>query len=148
MNQPSTAFTQQQAVVPAQGESEPRIVPPVYQSLMIAGLLGAMYKRYDDADEVHQVIEIAVPNTLPYDLTRAMVLGMSGDSRRAEQALAPVFEAAPHDDLAKVVLAISKICASDATWQEDMENVLASSADPEARQLAADMVGMLLQMKN
>jgi len=122
-------------------------VPAVYQSMLIVSLLGALYRRYEESDLTHEILDLMLPNPLPYYLIRALALGMGGDARRSEEALEPLLACAPDDEMAKVVVAVAKVCSGEASWMRDMESVLASTSDPSAREFAANVVGMLMQIK-
>jgi hypothetical protein len=61
-------------------------------------------------------------------------------------ALQSHLDANPQDDSAKVVLAVSMMLSGDSRWQGMLENVLASSSDPGAREAATRVIGYLLSL--
>jgi hypothetical protein len=130
---------------PAQAD-QPFFYPPAYQSLMAVSLLGCIYGPQEDGDKAAAAVEQTLIDTAPYRLNRAMALGLGGQPKAAEAVLKSS-DAEGHEDIAKVVLAVSKMLAGDADWQQLMQNVLASSADPVARQAATGVIGYLLTLK-
>jgi hypothetical protein len=148
---PTTALPSTPDTTPAAAADAPPFlkppVPAVYQSMLVVSLLGALYKRHEEADLLHEILDLMLPNPLPYYLVRALALGMGGDYKRSEQALEPLLAFSPDDEMAKVVISVAKVCSGEQSWMQDMESVLASASDPAAREFAANVVGMLLQMK-
>lgn len=140
-----TALTTLLAADPA-GEAAAAPVPtevpysPVYRSLMVVGLLGAVYSTHDDADIVNTAIEPTLPNPMNYRINRALALGMGGRSKAAADMLKADIDANPQDDAAKVVLAVSMMISGDPQWKGLLESVLASSPDANAREAATRII--------
>ena len=110
--------------------------PAVYRSLMAVGLLGAVYKQHDAADEIAEALELTLADPLQFRINRAIAHSIGGDARFAGEKLGEHLDNHPQDDGAKVVLAVSKMLAGDDDWESLLESVLASSADQVARQAA------------
>jgi hypothetical protein len=119
--------------MPLQG---PGAYPKVYYNLMVVSLLGAIYRRHDDAD----VCKVAVDNTLQdptrYRLYCAIARGIGGDPTVASEMLEYQMREAPDDDRAKVTLAVAMMLGGDDDWKAVIDNVLACSCDMPARQAA------------
>jgi hypothetical protein len=134
--------------VPAAPEAAPQAIvyPPAYRSLMTVGLMGYTFGRREDADIVNAAIEMTLDNSLVYRLHRAIALGIGGHGEAAQQLLQDDIDNGQRPEAAKVALAVAKIASDDDSWTPLIESVLASGEDPEARQVAADLVSYLLSL--
>jgi hypothetical protein len=119
--------------------------PPVYRSLMAVGLLGSSHGRHDDAEVIDTAITQTLDDPTHYRINRAMAQSMGGASKEAVDSLRAHIHANPHDDGAKIALAVAMLLGGESGWEEVIENVLASSADPATREAARNVVAYLTQ---
>jgi thioredoxin-like negative regulator of GroEL len=119
--------------------------PPVYRSLMAVGLLGSSYGQHEDADVIDTAITATLDDPTHYRVNRAMAQSQGGASKEAVESLRAHVQADPHDDGAKIALAVTMRLAGDDGWEDVIENVLASSADPAVREAARNVVAYLSQ---
>lgn len=119
--------------------------PPVYRSLMTVGLLGSSYGQHEDADAVDAAIVLTLDDPLPYRIQRTLAQSMGGGGGEAIESLRMHVDANPGDDGAKIAMAVAMRLNGDERWHDVIENVLASSADPSAREAARKVVAFLTQ---
>jgi hypothetical protein len=117
--------------------------PEVYRNLMVVGLLGAIYRRMDDADAVHTAVEATLDDPGTYRMFRAIAVGMGGDVAYARETLGTYVEQHPGDDNAKVAMAVSLMLGGDAEWKNWLDNVLATSTEQDAREAANGVLTFL-----
>jgi len=114
--------------------------PLVYRNLMAVGLLGAIYKTHDDANVINEAVELTLADPTQFRLCRAIAQGMGGDASFANSTLTHHLEAHGDDDGAKVAMAVALLLAGDPQWRALIDNVLATSSDPQARQAANSVI--------
>ena len=145
------ALAYQYARAAAPGAPQPAVPPdddlaPVYRSLIVAGLLGCVYSRRDDAAAACEAVEQVLRDSLQFRICRALALAMGGDAAYAAETISRHLEQQPDDDAAKVLLGVSMMLGGDSGWKPIFQNVLASSTDQSARQAAMQVVGYLRSM--
>lgn len=117
--------------------------PEVYQTLMTVGLLGAIYRSAEDSDIVSAAVEATLDDPTAYRMYRAIAVGMGGRAACARDQLSSHVEQNPHDDNAKVAMAVSLMLAGDPEWKNLLDNVLATSSEQSARETANGVLGFL-----
>jgi hypothetical protein len=117
--------------------------PVVYRNLMAVGLLGAIYRREEDAEAINEAVELTLLDPVPFRLFRAIALGVGGSAGYARNHLQARLEQRPDDDGAKVALAVALMFSGDADWKRWLDNVLATSADQSARDAANGVMSYL-----
>ncbi|HEY9109049.1 MAG TPA: hypothetical protein VIN58_20405 [Roseateles sp.] len=117
--------------------------PEVYRNLMTVGLLGAIYRRLDDADIVNTAVEATLDDPMHYRMCRAIAVGMGGNVGYAREQLGSYVEQNPDDDNAKVAMAVSLMLGGDAEWKGWLDNVLATSTEQSAREAANGVLTFL-----
>jgi hypothetical protein len=117
--------------------------PEVYRNLMVVGLLGAIYRRMDDADVVNTAVEATLEDPSAYRMFRAIAVGMGGDVAYARETLGSYVEQHPGDDNAKVAMAVSLMLGGDAEWKNWLDNVMATSTEQSAREAANGVLTFL-----
>lgn len=127
--------------------SQANAYPEVYRNLMAVGLLGAIYRASGDAQIVNEAVEQTLENKTMYVACRAIALGMGGDSSYAKASLGSHIEQNPQDDSAKVALGVSMMLSGDPEWKHWLNNVLATSADQNAREAANGVLSYLAALK-
>lgn len=121
--------------------------PEVYRRLMTVGLLGAIYRCTDDADVVNTAVEATLDDPAFYRMCRAIAVGMGGEVGYAREQLGSYVEQNPHDDNAKVAMAVSLMFAGDAEWKHWLDNVMATSTEQSAREAANGVLTFLSAMQ-
>ena len=117
--------------------------PPVYRQLMLVGLLGAAFRRSDDARAVADAIEATLDSPHHWRLHCALAQGIGGDTQEARQIL----EQQPDDDPSKVAAAVALLLAGDPEWKPLLDNVLVTSMDSDARVAAVGVMQLLLRIR-
>jgi hypothetical protein len=133
----------QHAACAAPTTAPARGYPEVYRNLMTVGLLGAIYRRLDDADVVNAAVEATLDDPSHYRMCRAIAVGMGGDVGYAREQLGSYVEHNPDDDNAKVAMAVSLMLGGDAEWKGWLDNVLATSTEQSAREAANGVLTFL-----
>lgn len=121
--------------------------PEVYRSLMVVGLLGAIYRRMEDADIVNTAVEATLDDPGFYRMCRAIAVGMGGDVEYARETLGSYVDEHPDDDNAKVAMAVSLMLGGDAEWKSWLDKVLATSTEQSAREAANGVLTFLSAMQ-
>jgi hypothetical protein len=121
--------------------------PDVYRNLMTIGLLGAIYRRMDDANTVNTAVEATLDDPTFYRMCRAIAVGMGGDVGYAREQLGSYVEQHPNDDNAKVAMGVSLMLGGDAEWKSWLDNVLATSSEQSAREAANGVLTFLSAMQ-
>jgi hypothetical protein len=113
--------------------------PAVHRQAAIAGLLGSMYGRHEDAEIVNDAIEEAMPDRARYRLARATAKSAGGDTSLAHELLAAQADAdaGVGNDRAMVRLAAALMLGGDEGWRALVDRVLALSDDVPARSAAS-----------
>lgn len=121
---------------------EPRY-PRVYYNLMVVSLLGAIYRRHDDAEVCSTAVEATLKDPTRYRMYRALAKGIGGDAVLATEMLERHLAANPDDDRAKVTLAVAMMLGGHPDWKSIIDQVLALSTDIPAREAASSVIGYL-----
>ncbi len=117
--------------------------PVIYRNLMAVGLLGAIYRRGEDADTVNEAVELTLADPAQYRLCRSIAVGMGGDAGYAKGHLMARLDQHPGDDGSKVALAIALMFSGVPQWKHWLDNVLATSTDQAARDAAHGVLSYL-----
>jgi hypothetical protein len=110
--------------------------PLVYRNLMAIGLLGAVYRVRDEAETVSSAVELTLADPTSFRVCRAIAQGIGGDAQYASETLGRHLDEHPDDEGAKVALATAFLLARDERWKPVLDQVLATSADPNVREAA------------
>ncbi|MDR7149964.1 hypothetical protein J2W49_001919 [Hydrogenophaga palleronii] len=121
--------------------------PEVYRRLMTVGLLGAIYRRMEDADVVNTAVEATLDDPAFYRMCRAIAVGMGGEVGYAREQLGNHVEQNPDDDNAKVAMAVSLMLGGDAEWKSWLDNVMATSTEQSAREAANGVLTFLSALR-
>lgn len=114
--------------------------PNVYRQLMAAGLLGIVYRVGDDADQVHEAVELTLADATQYRLLRGLALGMGGRGAQAREDFDSHLDAHEDNDSIKVAIAVSLMLSGDPEGRRMIDRLLATSIDPVARSAAFDVL--------
>lgn len=114
--------------------------PKVFRRMMTVGLLGLIYRVGEDAERVHEAVELTLADATQYRLLRGIALGMGGRGGQAKEAFERHLDACPDDDGVKVAMAVSLMLAGDPEGRRGIDRVLACSVDPEARAAANNVL--------
>jgi hypothetical protein len=115
----------------------------VYYNLMVVSLMGAIYRRHDDAEVCSIAVESTLKDATRYRMYRAIAKGIGGDATPATELLERHLEEHPDDDRAKVTLAVAMMLGGNPGWKPIIDNVLALSTDLPAREAATSLLGYL-----
>ena len=127
----------------APGHAQRRRYPRAYRNLMVASLLGSIYRQHEDAETASLAVESTLNDPTRYRLYRALAKGIGGDAGYAVDMLSRHMQAHPDDDRAKVTLAMALMLGGDPEWKQLVDNVLALSTDVAARSAAANLLDYL-----
>jgi hypothetical protein len=116
------------------------LYPRVYRQLMVASLLGSIYKREDDEQAASEAVEATLTDPTRYRLYRAIAKGIGGDGHYAADLLEQHQEANPEDDRAQVALGMALMLAGDPEGRRIVDRVLALSTDIDARTAATGLL--------
>lgn len=121
--------------------------PAVYHNLMLVGLLGEIYRSGDDTQTVNKAVELTLVDTTVFTMCRAIAMGMGGNADFAKTHLGAHLEQHADDDGAKLAMAVSMMLAGDTQWKHQIDNLLATSTDPTAREAAHGVLSYLDKIK-
>ncbi len=114
--------------------------PRVYYNLMVASLLGSIFRFHDDADVCSMAVESTLGDSSRYRMYRAIAKGIGGDAGMAAHMLRSQALDEWHDDRAKIKLAMALLLGGDPEWKPVVDRVLALSTDIPAREAAITLV--------
>lgn len=121
----------------------PSSYPEHYKQMMVAGLLGAVYRRLDEAMVIHAALRPTLPVGCGYSMFHMISMGLGGGANLVEPEIQAHIDAHPDDDAAKVTLSVVKLFSGDPEWKPVMDLVLATSYDQQVRQAAFSVLQML-----
>lgn len=121
--------------------------PRAYRNLMVASLLGSIYRQHEDAEVASTAVEATLPDPTRYHMYRAIAKGIGGDSSFAGALLDKHIESHPDDDRAKVTLAVAMMLAGNPDWKPIIDRVLALSTDTAARKAAINLLDYLRNLR-
>jgi hypothetical protein len=117
--------------------------PRIYYNLMVVSLLGAIYRRHDEAEICSTAVETTLKDASRYRMYKAIAKGIGGDATPATELLERHLESNPDDDRAKVTLAVAMMLGGNPGWKAIIDKVLALSTDIPAREAATSVLNYL-----
>ncbi|HET9646092.1 MAG TPA: hypothetical protein VFP68_22680 [Burkholderiaceae bacterium] len=116
------------------------------RQLTAIALLGVSYGATDDAELLHECLEAVLQDPGKYRMCRVITQGMTGQAGEVRKSIDALSETTVIDDRLKVAQGVALIMAGDPNGRWLIDNVIATSLDPEAREAAMRTVNYLDQV--